>query len=125
MMDIRPIRSQADYDAALERIDALMGAGPGTPEGDELDVLTTIVEAYEQKHFVIEAPDPIEFIRNTMEFMGIEQNDLADILKSRSRASEILNRRRALTLSQIRQITSALHIPADSLITEYKLAQSG
>lgn len=124
MMNIKPIRTNADYDAAMSRIATLMDADFGTSEGDELDVLATLVEVYEQRHFKIDAPDPVEFIKNTMEFMGIEQNGLAAILNSRPRASEILNRRRALTLDQIRRIASAWHLPTDPLIREYELRRN-
>ena len=120
-MDIKPIRTDADYEAALRRVDELMGARHLTPEGDELDVLVTLLEAYEQKRFVIDAPDPVDFIKNAMEFMGVEQSGLAALLNSRSRASEILNRRRPLSLEHIRKIVSGLHIPADPLINEYDL----
>ena len=99
-----------------------MDAKPGAPEGDELDILSTLVEAYEEKHYPIESPDPIEFIKNVMEFQGVDQSGFARILNSRPRASEILNRRRQLTLNQIRQITVAWKVPADPLIKEYKLA---
>lgn len=122
-MEIRPIRTEADHRAALARIGELMGAEANSPEGDELDVLATLVEAYEQKHFAIEAPDPVEFLKNVMEFLGLEQSELAAVLRSRSRASEILNRRRPMTLDQIRRISSAWRVPADSLINEYKVAR--
>lgn len=121
-MEIRPVRTEADHRAALARIGELMGAQANSTEGDELDVLATLVEAYEQKHFAIEAPDPVEFLKNVMEFLGLEQNELAAVLRSRSRASEILNRRRPLTLDQIRRISSAWRVPADSLINEYDVA---
>ena len=122
MMNIKPIHSEADYVESLTRIEALMDAKPATPEGDELDILATLVEVYEEKHFPIRAPDPVEFIKNVMEFQGVDQAGFARILNSRPRASEILNRRRQLTLNQIRQITVAWKVPADPLIMEYKLA---
>lgn len=122
MINIAPIRTDADYDAALNRISVLMEAAYGTPEGDELDILTTLVEAYERTRFPIDAPDPVEFIKNIMEFMGIGQAALAEILDSRSRASEILNRRRPLTLDQIRRISSQWHVPSDPLISKYDIA---
>lgn len=122
-MDIKPIRTEADYEAALNRVDELMDARHLTPAGDELDVLVTLLEAYEQEHFVIDAPDPVEFIKNAMEFMGVGQSGLAAVLNSRSRASEILNRRRPLSLEQIRKIVAGLHVPADPLINEYELNQ--
>jgi HTH-type transcriptional regulator/antitoxin HigA len=120
-MNIKPIHSDSDYVESLTRIEALMDARPGTPEGDELDILATLVAAYEEKHFPIEAPDPVEYIKNVMEFLGEDQTGFARILKSRPRASEILNRRRPLTLKQIRQISVAWKIPADPLILEYEL----
>lgn len=122
MINISPIHTDADYDATLNRINDLMDAVYGTPEGDELDILTTLVESYERTHFPIGAPDPVEFIKNIMEFMGIGQNGLADVLNSRSRASEILNRRRPLTLDQIRRITNHWHVPSDPLISKYDVA---
>ena len=120
-MDIKPIRTDADYEAALRRVEEMMSARHLTPEGDELDVLVTLLEAYEQKRFVIDAPDPVDFNKNAMEFMGVEQSGLPALLNSRSRASEILNRRRPLSLEHIRKIVSGLHIPADPLINEYDL----
>jgi HTH-type transcriptional regulator/antitoxin HigA len=87
MMNIKPIHSEAAYVASLERIDALMDAKHGTPEGDELDILVTLVEVYEEKHHPIDAPDPVEFIKNVMEFLGIDQAELGNLLKSRPRAS--------------------------------------
>lgn len=121
-MDIRPIRTEADNELALERIDAIMDARPGTTEGDELDVLVTLVEAFENQRYPIDPPDPIEFLREVMEWMDKSQVDLADVLGSRSRASEVLNRQRPLTLKQIRTISRVWNIPADPLIREYDLS---
>ena len=121
-MEIRPVRTKADYDAAMKHIDKIFDARPGTPQGDELEVLTLLIENYERRYFPIEAPDPVEFIKNVMEFRGLGQNELAVVLNSRSRASEILSRRRPLTLWQIRKITAAWRLPADSLISEYEVA---
>ena len=120
-MNVRVIRNEADYAAALGRIDKLMSAKPNTPEGEELELLSILVEHYEQKHHAIEAPDPIEFLKNVMEFNGLGQSSLAIVLNSRSRASEILNRRRPLTLEQIRKISHAWKVPVDPLIQEYEL----
>jgi len=125
MMNIKPIHSEADYQESLARIDVLMNASPGTPEGDELDILATLVEAYEENHYPVDSPDPVEFIKNVMEFLGLDQAEFGRLLKSRPRASEILNRRRQLTLSQIRQITTAWKVPADPLIREYELISHG
>ena len=122
-MDIRPIHTTADYQHSLSRIESLMHAEPGTAEGDELDILVALVEAYEEKHFPIGAPDPVEFIKNVMEFRGENQAALARVLRSRPRASEILNRQRRLTLNQIRRIATAWNVPADPLIEEYELGE--
>ena len=124
MMEIRPIRNKGDYEVALKRIDALMDAKPGTADGDELDVLSTLVEAYEHRHYVIAEPDPVAYIKNVMEFREVDQTELARLLGSRSRASEILNRRRPLTLNQIRRISSAWNVSADPLIQEYRVADA-
>lgn len=102
-----------------------MDAKPGTPQGDELDILATLVEAYEESRYPVEAPDPVEFIKNVMEFLGLDQAEFGRLLKSRPRASEILNRRRQLTLSQIRRTTTAWKVPADPLIREYELTGRG
>ncbi len=120
-MEIKPIRTDADYKETMNRIDALFDAEFGSQEGDELDVLAMLVEAWEQTHFSIAEPDPVEFIKNVMEFRGADQGELATVLDSRPRASEILNRRRPLTLGNIRKITAAWHVPADALIDEYEL----
>ena len=122
-MEIKPIKTEADYDSTMERVDAIFDAEPGTDEGDELDILVLLVEDYEKIHYPIEKPDPIEFIKYLMELRGVGQNDLALLLKSRSRASEILNRRRALTLDQIRKISDAWDVPVDSLARVYELAK--
>jgi len=122
-VEIKPIKTEADYDSTMERIDAIFDAEPGTDEGDELDILTLLVEDYEKIHYPIEKPDPIEFIKYLMELRGVGQNDLALLLKSRSRASEILNRRRPLTLDQIRKISVAWDVPVDSLARVYELAK--
>ena len=120
-MDIRPIRTESDYECALKRIEALMDARAGSAEGDELEVLSLLVEAWERKHHGIEAPGPVEFIRNVMDFVGAGQKELAEILSSRSRASEVLNRRRPLTLEQIRLISEAWQVPSDPLIQRYEV----
>ena len=119
MMNIQPITSAADYEAALERIKELMDAEPDTPEGDELEVLTLLVDAYEETQYPIDEPDPINFLKDVMEFRGYTQRDLARLLNSRPRASEILNRQRPLTLSMIRLISRTWQIPVEPLIREY------
>ncbi len=122
-MIIKPIRSDSDYRSALQRVDELMDAVPGIPEGEELDVLATLVEAYEERHVPIESPDPVEFIKNVLLFRGESQVDLARLLGSRPRASEILNRKRKLTLGQVRQIAVGWQVPADPLVRDYDLDQ--
>ena len=121
-MEIRPIQSESDYEAALSNIEKLMDAEPDTPEGNQLDVLVTLVEAYEQRHFPIEAPDPIEAIKFRMEQKGYRQSDLGELLGSQPRASEVLRKRRRLTLDMIHRLNSAWGIPAEVLITPYALA---
>jgi HTH-type transcriptional regulator / antitoxin HigA len=119
---VRPIRTEADYDAALAEIDALMDAEPGTPEGDRLDVLVTLAEAYEARHWKIPAPDPIEAIRTRMAERGLRPRDLEPMIGSRARVSEVLGRKRALTLPMIRRLSRELDLPADVLIQETPLA---
>ena len=114
---VRPIRSEADYDAALERIDALMGAKFGTPEGDELDVLATLVDAYEEKRFPMDAPDPITAIQFRMEQQGLTRKDLEPMIGSRARVSEVMTRASAnWTLAMVRRVRSGLGISADLLV---------
>lgn len=115
-MDIQPIRTEADYEAAMARIAELMSAEAGTAEGDELDILATLVEAYEQKRFPIEPADPIEAINFRIEQLGLERKDLEPYLGSRHRVSEVLNRRRGLSLEMIRRLHDGLKIPLEVLI---------
>jgi HTH-type transcriptional regulator/antitoxin HigA len=115
-MNIFPIRTEADYDAALARIELLMNAELNTPEGDELDILTTLVESYEAKHFFIPGCDPVEAIRFRMEQMGMEPRDLTPIIGSRSKVSEVLNHKRQLSITMIRNLHSQLNVPYESLI---------
>ena len=115
-MNVFPIRTEDDYDAALKRIDQLMNAELETPEGDELDILVTLVEAYEAKHYPVPACDPIEAIKFRMEQMGLEAKDLTPIIGSRSKVSEVLNRKRQLSIAMIRNLHSQLHLPFESLI---------
>ena len=122
MMNIRPIKTESDYDGALAEIDRLMGAPPDTPDGDKLEILVTLVEAYEDAHWSIEAPDPISVIGHVMEANGWRQKDLAVLIGSQPHASEVLNRRRPLTLSMIRVLSNQWNLPADTLVREYPLA---
>ncbi len=115
-MKITPIKSVADYEQALRRIDALMGAQLDTPEGDELDILVTLVEAYEDKRYPIESSDPVTAILYRMEQQGLERRDLEPYIGSRHRVSEVLNRKRGLSLAMIRRLHSGLGIPLRVLI---------
>ena len=115
-MTIRPIKNASDHENALNRIQALMSAKPGTDDGDELDVLATLVDAYEAKQFPIESADAIEAIKFRMEQMGLERKDLEPFIGSRARVSEVLNRRRGLSLKMIRTLHENLDIPLDALI---------
>lgn len=121
-MEIKPIKEEKDYQATLKEIENLFEAAPGTPEGDRLDVLTTLVEAYEDRNFQLPLPDPIEAIIYYMESRGLTRRELEPYIGSRSRVSEILNRKRALTIDMIRKLHSGLGIPADVLIKPYSLA---
>jgi HTH-type transcriptional regulator/antitoxin HigA len=115
-MDIKPIKNETDYDAALAEIADLMDARANTPEGDRLDVLVTLVEAYEEKHWRVNPPDPIEAIKLRMQQRGLSRSDLEKVLGSKSRVSEVLNRKRPLTIEMIRRLHGKLGIPVESLI---------
>ena len=115
-MDVRPIRNERDHARALRQIQKLWGARAGTSAADKLEVLVTLVDAYEAKHHAIDPPDPIDAIRFRMEQMGMTRADLERIIGSRARVSEVLNRRRALTIGMITRLREGLGIPADVLI---------
>ncbi|ABW27114.1 helix-turn-helix domain-containing protein [Acaryochloris marina] len=123
-MEICPIRTKADYQAALKEIEMLFDAPPNTPAYDRLDILSTLVEAYEERHFPIEAPDPIEAILYYMDTRGLSRRDLEPCLGSRARVSEILSRKRSLTLEMIRKLNQNLGIPAEVLIQSYSSMQT-
>ena len=118
-MEIKPIKNQNDYNQALERLEVIFDAKMNTPEGDELEVLGILIDQYENENFQLDLPDPIEAIKFRMEQMGYNQKDLAKIVGLKSRASEILNRKRKLSLEMIRQLHEKLHIPTDVLIQAY------
>jgi HTH-type transcriptional regulator/antitoxin HigA len=124
IMDIRPIRTDKDHRAALAEIERLWGARTGTADGDKLDILVTLVERYEERRWPIKVSerfDPVDVLRYAIDELGHTQAELGELLGSRSRASEILSRRRALTVDAIRRISAAWRIPADLLVQPYTL----
>lgn len=125
MMDIRPIRTDEDHKNALREIERLWGADIGTPDGDKLDVLATLVEAYENTRWPVEPLDPVELIKAHMEASGLTQADLAEVLRSLPRASEILNRKRSLSMEMVHRLSEEWHLPADQLVRPYRLAATG
>lgn len=125
MIKIKPIKSESDYEAALERVGDLMDAKANTPEGDELDILTTLIEAYETKHHPINAPNPVEAILFRMDQFGLKDKDLIPFIGQSGRVSEVLNYKRKLTLLMIRKLHAGLNIPTESLVQDYKLKHTG
>ncbi len=117
-MNIHPIKTEPDYEQALSEVEKLWGAEEGTKRGDKLDLLLVLIDNYENEHHPIDLPDPIEAIKFRMEQMNLSRKDLEKYIGSRGRVSEILNRRRSLSLSMIRNLHSQLHIPLESLIGE-------
>ncbi|MDP1714780.1 MAG: hypothetical protein Q8L41_08545 [Anaerolineales bacterium] len=120
-MDIKPIKTEKEYEEALKEVERLFDAVPSTPESDRYEVLAILVEAYEDEHYPIPLPDPIEAILYYMESRGLSRADLEPFIGSRARVSEILNRRRPLTLSMIQRLHENLGIPAEALVQSYKL----
>ena len=118
-MKLKPIKTKKDHQQALERLEAIFDAKRETSEGDELEILGILIEQYENEHFPIDLPDPIEAIKFRMEQLGYTQNDLAAVVGLKSRASEILNKKRKLSLDMIRQLHEKLNIPTDVLIQAY------
>ncbi len=116
MRDLKPIRSEQDYEEALVEVEELWGAKAGTPKGDRLDVLATLIEAYEAEHYPMDPPDPIEAIKFRMEQQALTRKDLEKILGTRTRVSEVLNRKRGLSINMIRALHQKLGISADVLI---------
>ena len=118
-MTLKLLKTKKDYQAALDRLEIIFDAKPGTSQGDELEVLGILIDNYEQEHYPIDFPDPIEAIKFRMEQLGYNQSDLANVVGLKSRASEILNKKRKLTLDMIRNLHSTLNIPTDVLIQSY------
>ena len=124
-MEIKPIKNERDYDRIMKEIDGLMDAKANTADGDRLDVLVTLAEAWEEKHHAIESPDPIEAIRFAMDQRGLSRRDLEPFIGSRARVAEVLNHKRSLTLPMIRRLHNGLGIPADVLIRDDGLRPAG
>ncbi len=122
-MNIKPIKSENDYRLALKRLEEVFDAKIGTPESDEADILGLMVDEYEKKHYPIEAPDPIEAIKIRMEEMQLKQIDLIEEIGGKSRVSEILSRKRKLTVEMIRNLTKKLNLSPGLLITDYQLSR--
>ena len=114
--ELKPIRTEADHEAALAEVERLWGTAPGTPEGDRLDVLATLIEVYEERHHPMDAPDPIDAILFRMEAQGLTRKDLEPYIGSRARVSEVLNRQRGLSIEMIRRLHAGLGISAEVLI---------
>jgi len=118
-MNIKPIRNEADYQNALKRLEKIFDAKKGTIQGDELEILAIVINNYENENFPIEMPDPISAINFRMEQMGLKQKDLVEMIGFKSRVSEIMNKKRKLTLEMIRKLNAQLHIPTEVLIQDY------
>lgn len=123
-MELKPIRTEADYRAALAEIDRLWAAPDGSPEADRLEILAILVEAYEKAHFPIEAPDPVAFIEYIMDSRELTRKDLEPYIGPRGRVADILNRARPLTMTMIRRLASGLNLPVEVLIQPYPLRES-
>lgn len=123
-MNIKPIKTEQDYETSLQEIERIWNAEADTPEGDLLDILMTLVEAYEKEHYPIPDPDPIELRLHVMEARGLTRRDLESYLGSRARVSEILNRRRPLSLEMIRKLQTGLGLPAEVLVQPYELQET-
>src|SRR6266699_1584379 len=115
-VEVRPIRTKRDFEAALKEIERLWGAKAGTSDGDRLDVLATLVDAYEAEHYPMDPPDPVEAIKSRMEQQGLTRRDLEQIIGTRSRIAEVLNRKRGLSIAMIRRLHERLGISAEVLI---------
>ena len=122
-MDIKPIKTEKDYNIALKRLEEIFDAPPNSKEGDEAEILSLLIDNYENEHYPIEAPDPIEAIKIRMEEMNYKQKDLIGIIGGKSRVSEVLNKKKRLTVEMIRKLEKTLHISASILVTNYKLSK--
>ncbi|WP_339896413.1 helix-turn-helix domain-containing protein [uncultured Algibacter sp.] len=121
-MEIKPIKTEKDYNKALERLELIFDATPNSKEGDEAEILSLLIDNYENKNYPIESPDPIEAIKIRMEEMNLKQKDLVGVIGGKSRVSEILNKKKRLTVEMIRELERVLHISASVLVNNYKLS---
>ncbi len=120
-MNIKPIKTEQDYEKALRRLERIFNASPESKEGDEAEILSMLIENYENQYYAIEAPDPIEAIKIRMEEMNIKQKDLVGIIGGKSRVSEVLNKKKKLTVDMIRQLEKKLHLSASIMVSNYQL----
>ena len=123
-MKLKPIKTESDYRNALERLEVIFDAPVDTKEGDEAEILSLMIENYENEHYPIEAPDPIEAIKIRMEELNLRQKDLVGVIGGKSRVSEILNRKKKLTVEMIRELERILQIPASVLVNNYQLIEN-
>jgi HTH-type transcriptional regulator/antitoxin HigA len=121
-MEIKPIKTKKDYEKSLERLEVIFDANSNSKEGDEAEILSMLIDNYENKHYPIDAPDPIEAIKIRMEEMNLKQKDLVGVIGGKSRVSEILNKKKKLTVEMIRELEKILHISASVLVNNYQLA---
>lgn len=121
-MNIKPIKSEQDYQMALQRLEVIFDAKPNTEKGDEAEILIVLIENYENQHYPIDAPDPIEAIKIRMEELDLKQKDLIDVIGAKSRVSEVLNKKKRLTVDMIRGLENLLHISASILVRPYTLS---
>lgn len=122
-MELKPIKTEKDYDKALKRLEVIFDAPINSKDGDEAEILSLLIENFENEHYPIEAPDPIEAIKIRMEELNLKQKDLVGIVGGKSRVSEILNRKKRLTVNMIRELEKMLHIPAFVLVNNYQLSK--
>ena len=122
-MTVKPIKDEESYQLALTRLEQIFDAPENTPEGDEAEILSLLIENYENRHYPIEAPDPIEAVKIRMEELGLKQRDMVGVLGGKSRVSEVLNRKRKLTVEMIRNLTEKLNLSASILVKDYQLSR--
>jgi HTH-type transcriptional regulator/antitoxin HigA len=122
-MEIKPIKTENDYNKALQRLELIFDAHPNSKQGDEAEILSLLIDNYENKHYPIDSPDPIEAIKIRMEEMNLKQKDLVGVIGGKSRVSEVLNKKKRLTVEMIRELERILHISASVLVNNYQLTK--